>query len=372
MITELKMKKYDIDELVNIKMLINNQNDSFDCDFHEDDGSASIVDNHYKCTCCGVDLTASQYIAQTKGISRIEALAYLYRVNKQSIPDWLLEQVRPNIKLLKINSDLSKICNEKLFDDTESSKNALKYLLEDRRLSLETIEKFSLGFFPKDKNFLNDLISKYGKNELLELGIISEGEFGLYSMFANRVIFPISNNMGQICGFGSRRLDGVKKNKYINSQQSRLFNKSELLYKERGVSKGVGIITEGYMDVISCSQNEPNNSYYAALGVALSAKHVRDVLKKHEKAVICTDADNAGIEATKKFIKESLRNIDLNKVGFVLLPENLDPDEFINEYGREKFQDLINNSINAREFISIVSDSNDEISTLETYDKFRI
>lgn len=366
------MKKYEIDDLVNIKLLTGNDNDSFDCEFHVDDSSARIIDNHYHCLCCGLDLTPSQYIAQTKGISRIEALAYLYRVNKQSIPNWLLEEIRPNIKLLKINSDISKICHETLYHNSESSKSALQYLLNDRKLKPETIEKFSLGFFPKEKDFLNSLISKYGKSELLELGIVSEGEFGIYSIFANRVIFPITNTIGQVCGFGSRRLDGVKKNKYINSQQSNLFIKSELLYGERGLSKGIGIITEGYMDVISCSQNEPTNSYYAALGVALSAKHVRTVLRKHEKAVICTDADNAGIEATKKFIRESLRNIDLNKVGFVLLPEKLDPDEYINKYGQDKFQSLINSCVDAREFVSIVSNKNDEISTLEAFDRFRI
>jgi DNA primase len=199
-----------------------------------------------------------------------------------------------------------------------------------------------------------------------------EGEHGDFSIYKNRVIFPIKNALGQISGFGSRRLDKEKKNKYINSPQSAVFNKSELLYSTPCKPKGIAVITEGYMDVISCSQNDDSNTYYAALGVALNSGNVREVLRKHERVVICADGDSAGIKATQKFIKNNLHNLDVNRIGFVILDEGMDPDDFIKKNGITSFIEKLESPLSAKDFIDLSLDNNEGLQALESYDQYRL
>ena len=366
------MKQFDIDDLIDISDLIGVNEQAFDCEFHEDEKSASIIDNKYSCSCCGIQLNSSQYLSQSKGISRWEALAFLYRMKRLPIPGFVVEHVKPSIELIKINNEITAMCSAALQDNNEAALNAMDYLKSTRKLSDETIAKFKLGFFPKDKDFLQKLIRNFGKEKLLQLGVVMEGEYGDFSIYKNRIIFPITNNLQQICGFGSRRLDGVKKNKYINSPQSILFNKSELLYTSNNRAHGHGVITEGYMDVIACTQHDDTNKYYAALGVALTSKHVRDVLKMHSQAIICTDADKAGIEATKRFIQNDLKNVDIDRVGFVILDDGMDPDEYIQKYGIDSFKEKINSPISAKSFISNSLQKQDLLHVLESYDQFKL
>ena len=126
------------------------------------------------------------------------------------------------------------------------------------------------------------------------------------------------------------------------------------------------------MDVISCSQSDDSFSYYASLGTALNSSQVRRILDEHETVVICTDGDNAGQTSIQKFIKEQLRNLTHEKVKFVKIPNNQDPDEFIRAEGADEFQKLILSAKSAKEYIKKSHTSSDTLSLSEKLDQFNI
>ena len=368
------MKTYEIDKQVDIKRLIKGCSDteSFDCDFHNDDGNAFIEDNHYQCKCCGIKLTPSQYISQTMGISRNESLASLYRIKGESIPPWLIEGIRPNLDGFKLHKRLLDIFKKELHSNKEMSNKCLNYIVNQRKLSKETTDHFNLGFFPKGKDFVDKLIDEFGEELLQRYGILTEGRFGLYSNFNNRLMFPIHNKLDQVCGFGSRTLDKDVKPKYINSMASDIFSKSELLYTDRKQKKERGIVTEGYMDVISCSASCDDFSYYASLGTALNSLQLRDMLKRHEHVTICTDGDDAGQNSIYRFIKTQLSNVEQERVSFVKIPLGMDPDEFIQANGSAAFVELIGESLPAKAFIKESFPNADELLINERFDQFNL
>lgn len=366
------MKSFQIDKDVDIKLFLDSKDENFDCEFHDDDESASIIDNHYVCKCCGANLTASQFLSQKKGISRDESLALLYRVNSQSIPDWLSLRIKPNLDGFKLYKRLFEILSEELYEDTENAKECLKYISLERKITNKTIKDFQLGYFPKDKAFLQKLTDEFGDDLLKEFGIITNGKYGDFSSYRDRLIFPIRNTLGQPCGVGARALNNEVKPKYYNSQASIIFSKSDILYSDPYEKKDKAVITEGYMDVISCSQSDDSFSYYASLGTALNSSQVRDILRAHDTVTICTDGDNAGQTSIMKFIKEQLGNLPHERIKFAKIPNNLDPDEFISKNGIKDFQCLIENSQSAKDFIQMNHADSELLTVSEELDKLNI
>ncbi|MDN5363334.1 MAG: primase [Eubacteriales bacterium] len=214
-----------------------------------------------------------------------------------------------------------------------------------RELTEEDLERFYLGFAPAAWDELTRYMTKKGfrEEELVRVGLAVAGKKGsCYDRFRNRVIFPITNHRGQVAGFGGRVLDDSLP-KYLNSPESDIFNKGQLLYGLSLAARDIRqkdevILVEGYMDVIRAHKHGFTNTV-APLGTALTREQVRLITRYTYNVVMAFDADTAGQAAT-------LRGLDLLqeagcRVRVVTVPAGKDPDEFLQKEGGEAFARLL-------------------------------
>jgi DNA primase len=359
----MKIDTSNVDSCQDIHELIGNKSNerSFECDFHLDVGkSAFVQDNKYCCSCCDCELTSTMYYSQRNNLQMSEAFVYLSAKNK--VPQNPLAAkvfIRKN-NLKKINSEIAAMCHIELSKDERQNKACFEYLIKERAVTNETIERYKLGYFPSNQEFTDTLIANYGIDQLLELGIVQKSVKyeGFYSPFKNRLVFPIEDTMGKIIGFGGRDLTGKSNIKYTNSKTSEIFKKNRTLYSSNN-SASTAVIVEGYMDVLTCSQETKNFSFHASLGVAISTNQIRQLLLQPsiDQAVICLDGDKAGLLSMKGMIQNSLNKIDSTKVKFALLENKMDPDDFIKKYGVNEFNERINNAFTAGELITKTHDT---------------
>lgn len=231
-----------------------------------------------------------------------------------------------------------------LLTEKPEGKVALDYLYK-RGIEPATIRKFMIGVAPSGWQTLQTLLLKRGFTlpELIESGLIIAKETGGYDRFRDRLMFPILDVEGRTIGFGARLLkDEPEQPKYINSPESPIFLKRQVLYglyeNIRGIrTRAEAILVEGYMDVIGLHQAGVQNAV-ATLGTALSEDHARTLKKLTRKVVTVFDSDAAGIEASRRstplFLSSGMLARDL------VLPEGLDPDEYVLKEGADSFYKL--------------------------------
>ena len=253
----------------------------------------------------------------------------------------------------------------------ERGKTAQNYL-HGRNISTDTIKKFFIGY--ADKEWDSQLMHFRKKNaDLKELEIIGliklkESQKGHYDWFRDRIIFPIIGLDDKIRGFGGRDISFKEKApKYINSPESVIYNKGEILFgfniaRESIRKKGFVIIVEGYFDLISLYQHGLEN-VVAICGTALTPKQAGLIKRYTNNVLILFDSDEAGHKATARGF-EVLLEYGLN-VKVVDLPENTDPDTFINRFGLAKLSEKINKSELFMEYLANKIVSKVNLNSLE-------
>lgn len=236
----------------------------------------------------------------------------------------------------------------------ESSKPAMEYLIE-RGLTAEDIKRFGLGFAPPGWDNLLYTIKKNNVPEAVmdELGLIikSNKKDGYYDRFRNRIMFPIRNAIGRVIAFGGRAMDPDDPAKYLNSNETALFNKSKVMYlldqaktiiKERGA-----LAVEGYMDAIMLHKYGFTQAI-ATLGTALTAEHVHLLRRYTDRYTLLYDGDSAGIRAARRgvelFFEQGLT------VKVALLPGGQDPDDYLRKEGVDAMQQLLDHPLDGFEF----------------------
>lgn len=232
----------------------------------------------------------------------------------------------------------------------KSGKSAQDYL-QKRNISSDTIKRFQVGYADNDWDSLFTHFRKRNADlrELEKIGLIKSKESGKghYDCFRGRIIFPIIGLDDKIRGFGGRDISlNEKAPKYINSSESVIYNKSEILFgfniaKESIRKNGFVVIVEGYFDLISLYQHG-FESVVATCGTALTAKHAGLIRRYTDNVVLLFDSDEAGHKATTRGF-EILLEYGLN-VKVVDLPENTDPDTFINRFGLAELREKIDKS----------------------------
>lgn len=249
-------------------------------------------------------------------------------------------------RLLELNKLAAKYFYYQL--RSERGGQAMAYL-KGRQLSDETIKSFGLGFANKYSNDLYQYMkSQRVSDELLrESGLMNVDEKrGMYDKFWNRVIFPIMDVNSRVIGFGGRVM-GDGKPKYLNSPETKIFDKSRNLYGlhvARTSRKKYILVCEGYMDVISLHQAGFKNAV-ASLGTALTTQHAA-LLKRYTNEVVLTyDSDEAGTRAALRAIP-ILKAAGLTAKVLHMQPYK-DPDEFIKALGADKFQERIDGAENS-------------------------
>ncbi|HXX56930.1 MAG TPA: DNA primase [Thermodesulfovibrionales bacterium] len=252
-------------------------------------------------------------------------------------------------KLVGLLREASKVFAEHL----KASKTALSYL-KRRGIADDTVRTFSLGYAAKDWHLLSRSLRRKGFSEtlILQSGIASSGEKGIYDTFRDRIIFPIADVQGEIIAFGGRVMDESQP-KYLNSPDTPLFKKGETLYglnhAKSGIrEKGYALIAEGYFDVILCHQYGFINTV-APLGTALTPGHLQKLKRFTKKTILVFDGDEAGIAAAKRSVPLLLEQGFGAKI--LLLPEREDPDSFLRKHGAVPFGKLLAASRSVVDFL---------------------
>lgn len=364
LIEEIRLKN-DIVDVISGYVKLQKKGSSYFglCPFHNEKSpsfSVSPQKQMYYCFGCGAGGNVVTFIMEYENYSFPEALKLLADRAGISLPEIeysreAKEQADLKSTLLEINKQAAAYFYFQLRRD--SGKQAYEYLT-DRGLSEETIKKFGLGYSDKYSNDLYKYMKKKNfSDELLkDSGLFNVDEKrGMYDKFWNRVIFPIMDVNNKVIGFGGRVM-GDAKPKYLNSPETKVFDKSRNLYGmniARTSRKRQMIVCEGYMDVIAMHQAGFNNAV-ASLGTAFTALQAGLLKRYTEEVLLLYDSDEAGIKAALRAIP-ILKSAGLSSKVVDLKPYK-DPDEFIKALGAEEFQKRLDQAKNSFLF---------EISVLE-------
>ena len=277
-----------------------------------------------------------------------------------------------------IYSDYVNFFHNELLNNPDAN-NSLNYL-KNRKLSLETIKNFKIGYVRKNSNIFGNFEKKFSKKALKECGIFyfDEKKNIYVDRFRDRIIFPINSISGLPIAIGGRIM---QKNsffaKYINSPETQFFKKGNNLYnidKARALSNKLDqiFLVEGYMDVIGLNNNGIQNCV-ANLGTALTEKQIKILSQFFNEIVVCFDGDESGYKAAVRAAENSVKELQPEKqISFLFLPESEDPDTFIIKNGKEKFIDYFkSNKIPIHEFLfeNLKKQSNNSPTSLAVLEK---
>ena len=247
-------------------------------------------------------------------------------------------------------------CKSKLNNDFKQTH--LKYLLE-RGLTNDTIDFFNLGFCENSKLIQNQLLKDgFTSEELVNSGLFykKDGTNELINRFKNRIIFPIQNYYNNFIGCGGRAVLDNALAKYINSPETNYFKKGFNLFnlnhaRKESSNTNTLILVEGYMDVVSL-YNKGIKNVAASLGTAITTAQINLAWKNFDKIIICFDGDQSGIDASYRAAERVLKVIQPGKdIYFAKIPKEQDPDDFVNQFGKDNFLSLLNQSKDLSEVI---------------------
>ena len=319
------------------------------CPFHNEKTpsfSVSPGKQMYYCFGCGAGGNVFNFIMEYENFTFGEALKHLadragVELPKIEYSREVREKAQEKAELLEINKHAAQYYYYQL--RTEKGEAGYRYLT-GRGLTEETMRSFGLGYSDKFSDGLYRYLKSKGyKDERLrESGLFNVDErHGMYDKFWNRVIFPIMDVNNRVIGFGGRVM-GDGKPKYLNSPETKIFDKSRNLYglnAARKSRKNYLILCEGYMDVISMHQAGFTNAV-ASLGTALTSGHASLLKRYTQEVLLLYDSDEAGIRAALRGIP-ILREAGVNSRVVDLKPCK-DPDEFIKNMGAEAFEERLN------------------------------
>ena len=247
-------------------------------------------------------------------------------------------------------------CKSKLNNDFKQTH--LKYLLE-RGLTNNTINFFNIGFCENSKLIQDQLLKDgFTSEELVNSGLFykKDGTNELINRFKNRIIFPIQNYYNNFIGCGGRAVLDNALAKYINSPETNYFKKGFNLFnlnhaRKESSNTNTLILVEGYMDVVSL-YNKGIKNVAASLGTAITTAQINLAWKNFDKIIICFDGDQSGIDASYRAAERVLKVIQPGKdIYFAKIPKEQDPDDFVNQFGKDNFLSLLNQSKDLSEVI---------------------
>ena len=370
LINEIR-NKIDIVEVVSNYVPLNQRGKNYFgvCPFHDDHSPSMSVSQEkqiYTCFSCGATGNVFTFVSEYEHINFYEAVKILGNKVGYNLGT---DKINSNVKdtSLEIYDLACKFYQNNL--NTALGKNAYEYL-EQRKIDKETIKKFKIGLSISKTSLTDYLLSKnILLKDLISLGISNENGTDLFS---NRIMFPLYDLQGNVVAFSGRIYNTKDSSKYINTKETKIFKKGNLLYnyhQAKDILKKSEkiIVMEGFMDVIRASTIGINNCV-ATMGTAFTKQHANLLRKMTDNIILCFDGDSAGEEATTSAI-EVLKEIGVNpKV--IRLEENLDPDEYILKYGEEKFKTKIDNPESSIEFLMRLHKSNKDLRDVHDISRY--
>ena len=321
------------------------------CPFHDDSNPSMCVSREkqiYTCFSCHATGNVFTFLMNYEHIDFRETLRYLG------------EKVGVNVSGIQIKQKSNKF--DKLFDAykfsvkyfqnnlSSSVGKAAKSYLAGRGITDEIIKEFEIGLSLETRDDLTKLLMKkeYDLATLNRIGLSSDD----HDIYNDRIMFPLYDVSGNVVGFSGRIYKDNGQNKYLNTKETDIFKKGEMLYhyhiarEECRLKKSV-IVMEGFMDVIRASTIGVKNTV-ALMGTALTKEQIALIKRLSNNIILCLDGDGPGVKAATSIGEELLKQGVEVKV--VMLPDNDDPDTFIIKHGETRFNGLIENAINFSDF----------------------
>jgi len=312
------------------------------CPFHGESTPSFVVSpakQIYHCFGCGAGGDSIKFVMEYEKLSYPEAIEKLASMNNINLEYDNVNTKKQDIRILE---DVNKFY-QRLFVNNQKAK---EYILS-RGISEFSIEKFEIGYAPVSADTIKYLKSNhYNLPDAIDLGIIDTGANGLYSRFIERITFPIYGINGKMVGFGGRTITGHNA-KYVNSPQTKVFNKSRLLYgyhlaKEFIYKKNELIVCEGYLDVIMLHQAGFNTAV-ATLGTALTKDHLPLIRRGEPKIILAYDGDKPGLAAA--FKASVMLSQSEFEGGVVIFGEGIDPADMVKDGKTEELNNIFKTPI---------------------------
>ena len=314
----------------------------------------------YHCFGCGVSGDHFRFLTELDGLSFPEAVERL--ADQAGLPMPVMdkrEQAREEER--KTLFDVMEMAAAFFQEQLQGAAGAkARAYLRDRGLSPAVQQEFGLGFAPDSRNALKEHLAAKGadQKQIEACGLVVHGE-GIavsYDRFRDRVMFPIPDSRGRVIAFGGRALSDDALAKYLNSPETELFHKSNVLYnfaraRKSAYAKKQVIAAEGYMDVIALHAAGFDN-VVAPLGTALTERQVELLWRMHDEPVLCFDGDEAGLKAAHRAIDLALPVLQPGRsIRFAMLPDGQDPDDLVRESGPEAMNEVLDTALPLAEMV---------------------
>jgi len=333
------------------------------CPFHQEKTASFHVDDRkgfYYCFGCHAKGDAISFVKETENVNFIEAIEILAKEAGLQMPQQdplAKEKSSYRDELFKIMELSVRFYQRSL--SSAKGERAREYI-KSRQLTSKIIDDFELGFATNNRTDLFDYLSDKNipEQHIIDTGMCLRPDDGgtVYDRFRDRIMYPIRDSRGRCIAFGGRAMSKNARAKYLNSPETKLFDKGRSLYNistARAALNGQSslIVAEGYMDVIALSQANFKASV-APLGTAITKDQLTLIWRISPEPVIALDGDRAGIGAAYRLVDVALPLIETGKtIKFALMPEGYDPDDLIKERGRDAMQNFVDQSISLADLL---------------------
>ncbi|WP_440411490.1 DNA primase [Neorhizobium petrolearium] len=329
------------------------------CPFHGEKSPSFHCEDRkgrYHCFGCGVSGDHFRFLTDIEGLSFPEAVQQIADLAGIALPQpdpQAEKREKERMSLLDVMEMAARFFQDQL--QSASGAKARAYL-RDRGLTGRTIETFRLGYASESRNALKEFLAGKGvpKEQIEACGLVRHGDDipVSYDYFRDRIMFPILSSREKVIAFGGRAMSPDAPAKYMNSPETELFHKGQVLYNftraRRAAQTGAGkseagtiIAVEGYMDVIALAQAGVDNAV-APLGTALTENQLDLLWKMSPQPILCFDGDGAGLRAASRAADLALPLLKPGRsVRFALLPDGKDPDDLVKHEGRAPFDKVL-------------------------------
>ncbi|WNO55031.1 DNA primase [Stakelama saccharophila] len=319
------------------------------CPFHQEKTPSFTINDDkgfYHCFGCGAHGDAIRWMTDQRGLPFMDAVKELAAAAGMEVPapdKRSAERAERQKGLHDLMADAAQWFTEQLHGLAGAEARAV---LERRGISAETARRFGFGYAPDSRSRLRHALSSYGDARLVEAGMLIQVEGKEpYDRFRGRLMIPIRDVRGRVIAFGGRII-GDGEPKYLNSPETPLFDKGRNLYnldRAQAAARKAGrvIAVEGYMDVIALAQAGFEESV-APLGTAMTEQQLERLWRMADVPLLCFDGDSAGQKAAMRAAMRALPLLQPGRsLGFVVLPQGLDPDDLVRQRGPAAFEQLL-------------------------------
>lgn len=328
------------------------------CPFHDEKTPSFSVNPEkqiFHCFGCGKGGSVFTFLMEHENVTFVEAIRHIARRLHITIPDTHGEREAGSEaeSLARVTRFAARFFHDRLLNSGRES--IVRRYAEQRGLSEETIKSFGLGYAPDSWNdLLNAAREKgIGADWLVKAGLAKTGEQRTYDAFRKRLVFPIQAPSGRVVGFGGRALSDEDQPKYLNSPESPIYRKSQVLYglyqaRDALRRQGQALVVEGYMDLLGLHE-QGIQGVVALCGTALTREQARLLARYGQQAYLVYDSDQAGVRATWRAIEPLVESGLWTRV--VRLPDDYDPDSYVREHGQDGFMKLVEQADSLADFM---------------------